>query len=154
RRRVALARALLARPDLLALDEPTNHLDAATTAWLEERLRERDGSLLLVTHDRYFLDRVATRILQLDRGRVYTHDAGYVRFLERQADRWSAEATVEQKRAAFLRREVEWIRRGPAARTTKAKARIDRYDDAVAADAVSVGRAGAATLRLPPGPRL
>ncbi|HTJ43695.1 MAG TPA: ATP-binding cassette domain-containing protein [Kofleriaceae bacterium] len=154
RRRVAIARALLARPELLALDEPTNHLDAATTAWLEERLRERDGSLLLVTHDRYFLDRVATRILELDRGRVYLHDAGYARFLERQADRWSTESTVEQKRSAFLRREIEWIRRGPAARTTKAKARIDRFDAEVAADAATVGRGGAASLRLPTGPRL
>jgi ATP-binding cassette subfamily F protein uup len=154
RRRVAIARALLARPELLALDEPTNHLDAATTAWLEGRLRERDGALLLVTHDRYFLDRVATRILELDRGQIFQHGAGYVRFLERQADRWSTEATVEQKRAAFLRREVEWIRRGPAARTTKAKARIDRYDAEVAADAAAVSRAGTASLRLPAGPRL
>ncbi len=154
RRRVAIARALLARPELLALDEPTNHLDAATTAWLEERLRERDGSLLLVTHDRYFLDRVATRILELDRGRVYLHEAGYARFLERQADRWSAESTVEQKRSAFLRREIEWIRRGPAARTTKAKARIDRFDAEVAADAATVSRGGSASLRLPTGPRL
>jgi ATP-binding cassette subfamily F protein uup len=154
RRRVAIARALLARPELLALDEPTNHLDAATIAWLEGRLRERDGSLLLVTHDRYFLDRVATRILELDRGRIYLHDAGYARFLERQADRWSAEATVEQKRAAFLRREIEWIRRGPAARTTKAKARIDRFDAEVVAADTAVARTGSAHLRLPTGPRL
>jgi len=154
RRRVAIARALLARPQLLALDEPTNHLDARTIAWLEERLRGRAGELLLVTHDRYFLDRVATRILELDRGQVYAHDAGYARFLERQADRWSTEAATDQKRAAFLRREVEWIRRGPPARTTKAKARIDRFDAEVAAADATVGRGGPVTLRLPPGPRL
>jgi ATP-binding cassette subfamily F protein uup len=154
RRRVALARALLSEPELLALDEPTNHLDAATTAWLEGRLRERSGSLLLVTHDRYFLDRVATRIIELDRGKIFQHDAGYLRFLERQADRWSVESVVEQKRSMFLRREVEWIRRGPAARTTKAKARIDRFDEQVVAAETADKRTGAATLRLPTGPRL
>jgi ABC transport system ATP-binding/permease protein len=154
RRRVAIARALLARPELLALDEPTNHLDARTIAWLEDRLRSRAGELLLVTHDRYFLDRVATRILELDRGQVHAHDAGYAKFLERQAERWSTEAATDQKRAAFLRREVEWIRRGPPARSTKAKARIDRFDAEVAAADATVARGGPATLRLPPGPRL
>ncbi|MBI4511710.1 MAG: ATP-binding cassette domain-containing protein [Deltaproteobacteria bacterium] len=133
RRRVAIARALLAQPDLLALDEPTNHLDAATTARLEERLVSHSGALLLVTHDRYFLDRVATRILELDRGQLYAYEGGYARFLEKQAERLGEEARREQERAAFVRRELDWIRRGPAARTTKQKARIDRFEAAVAA---------------------
>jgi ATP-binding cassette subfamily F protein uup len=154
RRRVAIARALLARPELLALDEPTNHLDAATIAWLEGRLLSRGGALLLVTHDRYFLDRVATRILELDRGNLHGHDAGYARFLERQADRWAAEDTVSEKRSMFLRREIEWIRRGPQARTTKAKARIDRFDDTVKAADDAIGRSGTAQLRLSTGGRL
>ncbi len=154
RRRVAIARALLARPELLALDEPTNHLDARTIAWLEGRLVGRGGALLLVTHDRYFLDRVATRILELDRGGVYGHDAGYARFLERQADRWAAEDTVSEKRSMFLRREIEWIRRGPQARTTKAKARIDRFDDTVKSASDAIARSGTAQLRLSTGGRL
>ena len=155
RRRVALARALLAGPELLALDEPTNHLDAATTAWLEARLLAHGGALLLVTHDRYFLDRVATRILELDRGRVFTYDGGYTRFLEKQAERLETEATREKARASFVRRELDWIRRGPAARGTKQQARIDRFDAAVAArpDA-SEKRAGPAVLRLASGGRL
>ncbi|MCE9573308.1 MAG: ABC-F family ATP-binding cassette domain-containing protein [Deltaproteobacteria bacterium] len=154
RRRVAIARALLARPELLALDEPTNPLDAATIAWLEGRLVGRGGALLLVTHDRYFLDRVATRILELDRGNVYGHDAGYAKFLERQADRWAAEDTVSEKRSMFLRREIEWIRRGPQARTTKAKARIDRFDDTVKSANDAIARSGTAQLRLSTGGRL
>src|SRR5262249_8036961 len=133
RRRVALARALLARPALLALDEPTNHLDAETVSWLEARLGEWPGALMLVTHDRYFLDRVATRILELDRGQLYAYDGGYTRFLEQQAERLAQESGREQARRAFVRRELDWIRRGPQARGTKQKARIDRFDAAVAA---------------------
>ncbi len=152
RRRVAIARALLARPELLALDEPTNHLDAATVAWLEDRLLERSGVLLLVTHDRYFLDRVATRILEIDRGRIHAHTGGYREFLERQAERWSNESANEQKRAAFVRRELTWIRANAPARSTKQKARIDRFD--AAANAEADERAGAAILKLAPGARL
>jgi ATP-binding cassette subfamily F protein uup len=155
RRRVAIARALLARPDVLILDEPTNHLDAATTAWLERRLLERTGTLLLVTHDRYFLDRVATRILELDRGRLHAYDAGYSRFLEKQAERLESEAERERRRAAFVRRELVWIRRGPAARTTKQQARIDRFEAAVAAEpGADERRGGLLGLRLPSGQRL
>jgi ABC transport system ATP-binding/permease protein len=155
RRRVALARALLARPRLLALDEPTNHLDARTTAWLEEWLRERAGTLLLVTHDRYFLDRVATRILEIDRGRVFAYEGGYTRFLEQQADRLDQENRRERERASFVRRELDWIRRGPAARTTKQQARIDRFDAAVAAKPGLVDRRpGAMSLELPMTQRL
>ena len=155
RRRVALARALLAEPELLALDEPTNHLDAATIAWLEGRLLERPGALLLVTHDRYFLDRVATRILELDRGRIHAYEGGYARFLEKQAERLDTESTREHERAAFVRRELDWIRRGPKARTTKQQARIDRFDAAVAAEpGRDDKRVGPLTLRLPVGARL
>ena len=155
RRRVAVARALLARPELLALDEPTNHLDAATVAWLELRLLERGRALLLVTHDRYFLDRVATHILELDRGRIFAYPGGYARFLERQAERLGGETSREQERAAFVRRELEWIRRGPKARGTKQKARIERFDDAVAGKPrADERRGGPMTLRLASGDRL
>lgn len=132
RRRVALAAALLARPELLLLDEPTNHLDARTVEWLEARLRTQPGALVLVTHDRYFLDRVATRILEIDRGHLYAYEGNYHRFLEKQAERLDNEASREHERAMFVRRELDWIRRGPAARTTKQKARIDRFNEAVA----------------------
>jgi ABC transport system ATP-binding/permease protein len=155
RRRVALARALLARADLLALDEPTNHLDARTVDWLEARLASSRGALLVVTHDRYFLDRVATRILELDRGRLHAYEGDYTRFLERQAERLAVETSQEQERAAFVRRELDWIRRGPKARGTKAKARIDRFDAAVAARPTAADRAPRAmALRLPTGGRL
>jgi ATP-binding cassette subfamily F protein uup len=155
RRRVALARALLASADLLALDEPTNHLDARTVDWLEQRLAARRGALLVVTHDRYFLDRVATRILELDRGRLYAYEGDYTAFLERQAERLVVEAGQEHERAAFVRRELDWIRRGPKARGTKQKARIDRFDAAVASRPEAADRAPRAmTLRLPTGGRL
>jgi ATP-binding cassette subfamily F protein uup len=133
RRRVALARALLGHADVLALDEPTNHLDADTVAWLEQRLENRPGALLLVTHDRYFLDRVATRIVELDRGTLYGYDGDYSTFLMRQAERLATESRDEHERAMFVRREIEWIRRRPPARTTKAKARVERFEAAVAA---------------------
>src|SRR4051794_14385170 len=156
RRRVALARALLARPALLALDEPTNHLDGETVAWLEERLaRQWDGALMLVTHDRYFLDRVATRILEIDRGELFAYTGGYTEFLEQQAERLSQETAKEQARRSFVRRELDWIRRGPKARSTKQKARIDRFDAAVsAAPTAEEKRTGAMTLRLPTGGRI
>jgi ATP-binding cassette subfamily F protein uup len=155
RRRVALARALIGAPALLALDEPTNHLDAATVDWLEGRLVAHRGALLLVTHDRYFLDRVATRILELDRGALHAYDGGYTRFLEQQAARLSDEAGRERARASFVRRELDWIRRGPSARGTKQKARVSRFDQAVAAAPGAGDRvAGPPTLRLPDGGRL
>jgi ATP-binding cassette subfamily F protein uup len=153
RRRVALARALIGRPQLLALDEPTNHLDADTVSWLEERLRAHHGALILVTHDRYFLDRVVTRILELDRGALRAYEGGYTAFLEKQSERLANEAVREQKRAAFVRRELDWIRRGPQARTTKQQARIDRFDAAVAAKPTEPER-GPMALRLATGGRL
>src|SRR5678815_4691188 len=133
RHRVALARALLGRADVLALDEPTNHLDATTVEWLETRLAGWPGALIVVTHDRYFLDRVATRILEVDRGKVYAYEGDYAEFLMTQAQRLANEAEAEYQRASFIRREIDWIRRAPPARTTKAKARIDRFDAAVGA---------------------
>jgi ATP-binding cassette subfamily F protein uup len=155
RRRVALARALLGKADVLALDEPTNHLDATTVEWLETRLAGWPGALIVVTHDRYFLDRVATRILEVDRGKVYGYDGDYAEFILHQAERLSAETEAEYQRASFIRREIDWIRRGPPARTTKAKARIDRFDAAVAAAPTDDDRrAEAPALRLPSGPRL
>jgi ATP-binding cassette subfamily F protein uup len=155
RRRVALAHALISRPSLLALDEPTNHLDARTVEWLEGRLQSQPGALLLVTHDRYFLDRVATRILELDRGKLYTYEGNYSRFLEKQAERLENESVRERARASFVRRELDWIRRGPQARGTKQQARIDRFDAALAAaPTASEKRAGPMTLRLPTGGRL
>jgi ATP-binding cassette subfamily F protein uup len=155
RRRVALAHALLGRAELLALDEPTNHLDTRTVEWLEERLAAMPGALLLVTHDRYFLDRVATRILELDRGRLHGHEGGYTAYLERQAERLALEASAEQARVAFIRDELDWIRATPQARSTKQKARIDRFDAAVAAAPGAADRAaGPIALRLPTGGRL
>ena len=155
RRRVALARALIGRPALLALDEPTNHLDARTVEWLEERLTQHKGALLLVTHDRYFLDRVATRILELDRGRLYAYEGNYSRFLEQQADRLDTEASRERDRASFVRRELDWIRRGPQARATKQQARIDRFDAAVADKPGAADKpVGKMLLRLPMAGRL
>jgi ATP-binding cassette subfamily F protein uup len=155
RRRVALARALLGKADVLALDEPTNHLDATTVEWLENRLAAWPGALIVVTHDRYFLDRVATRILEVDRGKVYSYDGDYAEFVMLQADRLAAESEVEYQRSSFIRREIDWIRRGPKARSVKAKARIDRFDAAVAAaPAVDDKRPDTMALRLPSGPRL
>ena len=152
RRRVALARALLGRAPLLVLDEPTNHLDARTARWLEARLAVYPGALLLVTHDRYFLDQVATRILELDRGALHSYEGNYTRFLERQAERLDNENRREHERQSFVRRELDWIRRGPQARATKQQARIDRFDAAVAAKVA--GPPGEVKLVLPTGPRL
>jgi ABC transport system ATP-binding/permease protein len=155
RRRVALARALSSGADVLALDEPTNHLDARTIEWLETRLLGHGAALIVVTHDRYFLDRVATRIAELDRGKLYGYDGDYSEFLLRQAERMVVESEHESQRASFVRREIEWIRRSPSARRTKAKARIDRFDDAVAAAPNSDAQPNRqAELRLPSGPRL
>lgn len=155
RRRVALARALASGAEVLALDEPTNHLDARTIEWLETRLLALGTAQLIVTHDRYFLDRVATRIAELDRGKIYTYEGDYSEFLLRQADRLAVEAEHESQRASFVRREIEWIRRSPSARRTKAKARIDRFDAAVAAaPALGAQPPRQAELRLPDGPRL
>jgi len=126
RKRVALARALIDRADLLILDEPTNHIDAATVAWLEEYLATAPGALLMVTHDRYFLDRVANRIVEIDRRELVSYTGNYTRYLEEHAARHQRLAEAEVKRQNLLRRELEWLRRQPMARGTKQKARKDR----------------------------
>ncbi|MCM3783132.1 ABC-F family ATP-binding cassette domain-containing protein [Neobacillus mesonae] len=128
RKRVALAAALIHPSDLLILDEPTNHIDNDSVEWLEQYLQKRRGALLMITHDRYFLDRVANVMLELDFGRLFRYEANYSKFLELKADREEREAASEQKRQNLLRNELAWIRRGAKARTTKQKARIDRFE--------------------------
>lgn len=127
KKRVALARALIKPADLLVLDEPTNHLDNDTVAWLEQYLAKRKGALLMVTHDRYFLDRVTNRILELSRGKLYSYEGNYSKYLEIKTEREEQMEASELKRQNLLRNELKWIRRGAKARTTKQKARLDRY---------------------------
>jgi ATP-binding cassette subfamily F protein uup len=129
RKRVMLAKALVARPDLLILDEPTNHLDADTIAWLETYLARYAGTLLLVTHDRYFLDRVTSRILEIDRGRVQSFTGNYAYYVEKKEEQEAQLSAASEKREALLRRELAWLRRGAKARTTKSKARVDRAEE-------------------------
>ena len=134
RRRVDLARVLVGAPDVAILDEPTNHLDVATIEWLENHLVTRfPGALLLITHDRYVLDRVTSRTIELHRGRATSYAGGYVRYVEAKAEREAQEERIERNRQNFLRRELEWLRRQPKARTTKQKARVDRAEEAKAA---------------------
>ncbi|MFK4344034.1 MULTISPECIES: ABC-F family ATP-binding cassette domain-containing protein [unclassified Paenibacillus] len=128
RKRVALAAALIQPCELLILDEPTNHIDNESVEWLEQYLQKRRGALLMITHDRYFLDRVATVMLELDHGRLFRYEANYTRFLELKAEREEREASSEQKRQNLLRNELAWIRRGAKARSTKQKARIERFE--------------------------
>ncbi|PWW41172.1 MULTISPECIES: ABC-F family ATP-binding cassette domain-containing protein [Paenibacillus] len=128
RKRVALASALIHPCELLILDEPTNHIDNDSVVWLEQYLQKRRGALLMITHDRYFLDRVANVMLELDHGRLFRYEANYTRFLELKAEREERESASEQKRQNLLRTELAWIRRGAKARTTKQKARIDRFE--------------------------
>ena len=129
RKRVALAHALVSRPDLLILDEPTNHLDADTIAWFETYLARYAGALLLVTHDRYFLDRVTNRILEIDRGRVQNFAGNYAYYVEKKDEQEAQEAAAGEKREALLRRELAWLRRGAKARSTKQKARVQRAEE-------------------------
>ncbi len=152
KRRAALARALLSKPDLLLLDEPTNHLDAFVTDWLEDHLLETRTAFVLVTHDRYFLDRLVTRIGELDRGQLFLYEGGYGDYLEQRAARLEVEQKDEGTRQILLRRETAWMRRGAPARTSKSKSRIQRYH-ALAGD-VPVPLARELELEIPPGPRL
>ncbi len=128
RKRIALAAALIQPSNLLILDEPTNHLDNDTIDWLEQYLNKRKGALLMVTHDRYFLDRVVNVIIELDRGNLYSYKGNYTEFLEKKSERMEREEASEAKRQNLLRKELAWIRRGAKARTTKQKARIDRFE--------------------------
>ncbi|MFY9269785.1 MAG: ABC-F family ATP-binding cassette domain-containing protein [Candidatus Manganitrophaceae bacterium] len=127
RKRVALAKLVLQSPDLLLLDEPTNHLDAATTAWLEAFLIGYPGAVMLITHDRYFLDRVSQRIFEIESGMVYSYVGGYLDYLEGKSERLLHDSREQGRLITLLRRESEWMRRGPKARSTKSKARIDRF---------------------------
>ncbi|ERT07793.1 heme ABC exporter, ATP-binding protein CcmA [Lyngbya aestuarii BL J] len=128
RKRIALASALLSNPDVLLMDEPTNHLDAGLVEWLQGYLNGYRGALLLITHDRYFLDRVTNRIVELDRGDLYTYTGNYSYFLEKKAESEDVEVSQQRKHRGLLRRELEWLRRGPKARSTKQKARIQRIE--------------------------
>ena len=129
KKRVALAGALLAKADILVLDEPTNHLDRWMTQWLENYLKAYRGALVMVTHDRYFLDRVSNRILEIDRGKVYNYQTNYEGFLELKSQREAMADSTQQKRQNIMRRELEWIKRGAKARSTKQRARIDRFNE-------------------------
>ena len=152
KRRVALCRLLLSQPDLLLLDEPTNHLDAETIAWLEKHLREYPGAVLMVTHDRYFLDNVTGWILELDRGRGIPYEGNYTAYLEKKAKRMQQEGREEASRQRALAREREWMGQSPQARQTKSKARIKAYDELVKAAAER--RPGDAQIVIPAGERL
>lgn len=129
RKRIAIAAALLSEPDVLLMDEPTNHLDALSIEWLQNYLQRFQGAILLITHDRYFLDRVTNRILEIDRGDFYTYSGNYAYYLEKKAEKEDSAASSQRKHAGVLRRELEWLKRGPKARSTKQKARIDRIHD-------------------------
>ncbi len=152
KRRVALCKLLLSKPDLLLLDEPTNHLDAETTSWLEKHLREYPGSVLIITHDRYFLDNVTGWILELDRGRGIPYEGNYSAYLESKAKRMQQEGREEASRQKALEREREWISASPKARQAKSKARIKAYDELVRS--AEERRPGDAQIIIPVGERL
>lgn len=134
RKRIALAAALLSDPDVLLMDEPTNHLDALSVEWLQSYLTRYRGALLLITHDRYFLDQVTNRILEIDRGDLYTYSGNYAYYLEKKTEAEAAAASSQRKQTGVLRRELAWLRQGPKARSTKQKARIDRIQAMQAQD--------------------
>ena len=131
KKRISLASALITPCELLVLDEPTNHLDSDTIDWLEEYLNSRKGSLLMITHDRYFLDRVTNRILELDKGRLFSYEGNYTLFLEKKMERLQLESSMEDKRQNLIRNELKWVKRCARARTTKQKARLQRFDELV-----------------------
>jgi len=152
KRRVALCRLLLEKPDMLLLDEPTNHLDAASVAWLQRYLKDFAGTVITVTHDRYFLDDVATWILEVDRGRTFPHEGNYTSWLEEKQKRLEIENKTEVARQRTIARELEWVRASPRARQAKSKARIQAFDELVANSKEKAP--DSAQIVLPPGPRL
>jgi len=152
RRRVALCRLLLQKPDILLLDEPTNHLDAETVAWLERHLQQYEGTVIAVTHDRYFLDNVAGWILELDRGRGIPWKGNYTSWLEQKQERLAKEAKADSRRQKTLENELEWIRMSPKARQNKSKARIKAYEQLLSEQGGN--RAQDMQIYIPPGPRL
>jgi energy-dependent translational throttle protein EttA len=154
RRRVALCRLLLSKPDLLLLDEPTNHLDAESVAWLERALQEYPGTVVAVTHDRYFLDNVAGWILELDRGAGIPWQGNYSSWLEQKQARLAGEERADRSRQAALQRELEWIRMSPRARQSKGKARLNAYEKLAAEAEAADRRPDRLDIVIPPGPRL
>src|SRR5437660_232597 len=152
RRRVALCRPLLARPDMLLLDEPTNHLDAESVAWLERFLKEYPGTVVAITHDRYFLDNVAGWILELDRGHGIPWEGNYSSWLEQKQNRLAQEEKAETRRQKTLERELEWIRMSPRARQAKGKARLSAYEDLLRQETAQ--KIESAEIYIAPGPRL
>jgi ATP-binding cassette ChvD family protein len=154
RRRVALCRLLLTKPDLLLLDEPTNHLDAESVAWLERALQDYPGTVVAVTHDRYFLDNVAGWILELDRGAGIPWEGNYSSWLEQKQARLAGEEKADRSRQEALARELEWIRMSPRARQSKGKARVNAYTELVAEAEAAERRADKLEITIPPGPRL
>jgi ATP-binding cassette ChvD family protein len=153
RRRVALCRLLLSQPDLLLLDEPTNHLDAESVQWLEQHLDRYPGTVVAVTHDRYFLDNVAGWILELDRGHAYPYEGNYTTYLETKAARMKVEGQRDAKLRRRLEDELEWVRSSPRARQAKSRARLDRYEQ-MAAEAAARTRLDFEEIQIPPGSRL
>lgn len=153
KRRVALCALLLSKPDLLLLDEPTNHLDAETTAWLENHLREFPGAVLIITHDRYFLDNVTGWILELDRGRGVPYEGNYSAYLNAKSKRFAQEQSEDAARAKVLEREREWMGQSPQARMAKSKARIRAYDELVKVNEART-QSSTAQIIIPPGERL
>jgi sulfate-transporting ATPase len=154
RRRVALCRLLLRQPDLLLLDEPTNHLDAESVAWLERHLQDYAGTVVAVTHDRYFLDNVAGWILELDRGRGIPYQGNYSGWLEQKRQRLEQESRQEQGRKQTIERELEWVRLNASARRNKPKARLNAYEQLLAQDAAAAQRLDQTQIHIPAGPRL
>ncbi|TQN32395.1 ATP-binding cassette ChvD family protein [Haloactinospora alba] len=153
KRRVALCRLLLEQPDLLLLDEPTNHLDAESVQWLEQHLENYPGTIVAITHDRYFLDNVATWILELDRGNLYPYEGNYTTYLDTKATRLKVEGQRDAKRQKRIQQELEWVRSNAKARQTKNKARLQRYEE-MAAEADKTRKLDFEEIQIPPGPRL
>ncbi|GAA1505848.1 energy-dependent translational throttle protein EttA [Streptomyces synnematoformans] len=153
RRRVALCKLLLEAPDLLLLDEPTNHLDAESVAWLEQHLAQYEGTVVAITHDRYFLDNVAGWILELDRGRAFPYEGNYSTYLETKSTRLKVEGQKDAKRQKRLKDELEWVRSNAKGRQAKSKARLARYEE-MAAEAEKMRKLDFEEIQIPPGPRL